>query len=123
MKQCFRDSRLFYYHKDKKLQGMAYIHVDDFLSSGNTLFEENIMKKLQQIYIFRKTSKGNFEYTGLNISQNNKKEVFVDQNNRLLRKTTGQLNWIAAQTRPDLSFEPFHLSTKFNRALFKDTRY
>jgi hypothetical protein len=40
--------------------------------------------------------------------------------NRMVRKSQGQLSWLATQTRPDLSFDAFNLSTKLNRATLRD---
>ena len=37
-----------------------------------------------------------------------------------LEKTTGQLSWLASQTRPDLSYDAFHLSTRLNKATYRD---
>ena len=144
MKESMTDSCLFYYHKNDKLQGLLLLHVDDMLSCGSSLFEKDIMINLRKKYTFGKISTNNFEYTGIFIFQNDKKEIFLNQNafsknmplfsytnqhcdnllgkkeNRYIRRTTGQLSWIASQTRPDLSFDAFYLSTKLNKATFKD---
>ena len=144
MKESMTDSCLFYYHKNDKLQGLLLLHVDDMLSCGSSLFEKDIMINLRKKYTFGKISKNNFEYTGIFIFQNDKKEIFLNQNafsknmplfsytnqhcdnllgkkeNRYIRRTTGQLSWLASQTRPDLSFDAFYLSTKLNKATFKD---
>ena len=37
-----------------------------------------------------------------------------------MRRTTGQLIWASSQTRPDLSFDSYLLSTKLNKATFRD---
>ena len=42
--------------------------------------------------------------------------------NRLIRKAQGQLSWLATQTRPDISFDSFQLSTLLNRATPKDIK-
>ena len=87
-------------------------------------------------------SRGDFIFTGIHISQNEEKEIFLDQNNyiqslqifnykyqdsdnilnreenKLIRKTTGQLSWASSQTRPDLSFDASQLSTILNKAKF-----
>ena len=44
----------------------------------------------------------------------------VSKENSLVRRLTGQLSWISSQTRPDLSFEAFHLSTKLSKATHRD---
>ena len=78
MKRSKTDSCLFYYHEKGKLQGMLLMHIDDILSCGNEEFRTIIIKRLQNIYKFGKTTKGHFS-----IRQNEKKEIFIDQNNFL----------------------------------------
>ena len=143
MKQSKRESCLFYYHKDNKLEGFLIVHVDDVLSAGSNEFKK-IIDKLRKKYTFGKVEDSDFVYTGLNIHQNEDKEIFVNQNdfvnkleindypeaepnqvfpkdsNRMIRKSQGQLSWLATQTRPDLSFDAFQLSTVLNRANFRD---
>ena len=46
--------------------------------------------------------------------------VLNRKENKFVRSTTGQLNWLASQTRPDLSFDAFLLSTRLNRATYRD---
>ena len=43
--------------------------------------------------------------------------------NRNLRRTTGQLNWFATQTRPDLSYDSLSLSMILNKATHKDAKH
>ena len=46
----------------------------------------------------------------------------MSSENKMIRKTTGQLSWASSQTRPDLSFDALQLSTILNRATFKDAK-
>ena len=109
-------------------------HVDDSLTSGNYEFQTNIIAKLRKKYAFGKINHTDFNFTGLHIVQNNNYEIFVDQKNfaskmdifdyerqdnetilkkhenSQIRRTTGQLNWLLSQTRPDLSFDALSLS-------------
>ena len=86
-------------------------------------------------------------YTGVQIQQNKNKEIWVDQNEftkslkthkysstcndepvsrdemKLFRQSVGQLNWAATQSRPDLAFDAFSLSTVFNKTKISDTKY
>ena len=143
MKQSQRESCLFYFQKENKLHGFLIIHVDDVLSAGSKEFLP-VIEKLRSKYTFGKVEQGTFVYTGLNIHQTQDKELFVNQNdfvdkltmnefssnepdhilekneNRMVRKSQGQLSWLATQTRPDLSFDAFNLSTKLNRATLRD---
>ena len=108
-------------------------HVDDFLSSGDENFQEDIIVKLRQMFTFGKVARNKFTFTGLQIIQNEKQEIFVDQfdyadkmniyqyknqslwkilerdENRLIRKTTGQLSWLASQTQPDPAFDALNI--------------
>ena len=87
-----------------------------------------------------------FTFTGLNITQNDNFEIFVDQEdfvskmdifdyekqdsenilnkieNRQIRRTTGQLNWLSSQTRPDLCFDALNLSMNLNYAKNRDAK-
>ena len=143
MKQSKRESCLFYYHKDGKLEGFLIVHVDDVLSAGSEKFNK-VIQKLRSKYTFGTIEKGAFVYTGLNIHQDENMKITVDQKdfvekltannypndapdkllrkdeNRMIRKTQGQLSWLSTQTRPDISFDSFQLSTRLNRATQKD---
>ena len=144
--QSKRESCLFYYHKDNKFHGELLIHVDDILSAGSEEFKV-IVAKLRERYTFGRVERGTFIYTGLNIHQDKNMDIFVHQNdfvdnletiepfdagdpekvlskddNTLLRKAQGQLSWIATQTRPDISFDSFQMSTLLNRATAKDVK-
>ena len=43
--------------------------------------------------------------------------------NKLIRKSTGQLNWLASQTRPDLAYDALSLSVCLNKANYKNAKY
>ena len=58
--------------------------------------------------------------TTFNFSKQHLDNVLGMKENTLIRKLTGQLNWVASQTRPDLSFDAFYLSTKLNKATYRD---
>ena len=146
MQQSLRDSCLFYFTEGNELHGLVLIHVDDILASRSIHFENEIMKKIRQAYTFGKVSASDFIYTGIRIYQEENYDIFIDQNdfirnldsfqykkqrlentldideNRLLRKTVGQLSWAASQTRPDLAFNALDLSTKLNSAKFSDAK-
>ena len=49
MKQSQRESCLFYYQKENKLEGFLIIHVDDVLSAGSEVFRQ-VMDKLRVKY-------------------------------------------------------------------------
>ena len=147
MKQSLGDSCLFYYRMEEKLEGIIISHVDDFLAAGSEVFHKNIISPMLNKFSFGKISETEFKYTGISVYQNNHKTIFIDQNqfiknlpifqyrrqdcenilekdeNTLLRKTTGQLNWLSSQTRPDLAYDAYVLSTCLNKAKYKDAKY
>ena len=54
-------------------------------------------------------------------SYNDRRDDEVSQEERSkFRAVVGQLNWVATQTRPDISFDVCDLSTKFNCATVGD---
>ena len=144
MTQSKRESCLFFYHKAGKFEGFVVFHVDDVLSAGSDDFKDSVMKPLREKYNFGKVERDSFVYTGLNIKQDEDMNITVDQtdfvekltaneypnhdpnkmlqkdDNRMIRKSQGQLSWLSTQTRPDISFDAFQLSTLLNRATQKD---
>ena len=143
--QSKRESCLFYYHTNGKLDGLLIFHVDDIMSAGSGSFNE-VMIKLRSKYNFGKVERESFLFTGLNISQNESAEITLHQkdfnekldiqdysaehpeehlgpdDNRLIRKTQGKLSWLSSQTRPDISFDSFHLSTVLNKAKLRHAK-
>ena len=105
------------------------------------------MQRLREKYIFGKISENDFYFTGIHMKQNHKYEISIDQDrfindmpifdvsrkdneyylnreeNKNLRTNTGQLNWASSQTRPDLSFDAFFLSTILNQSKYKHAKY
>ena len=49
-------------------------------------------------------------------------DYLLGDENRMLRNTQGQLSWLASQTRPDISFDSFYLSTVLNNAKLRDAK-
>ena len=81
MTKSVADSCLFYHLKNNRLQGLIMIHIDDILSCGSELFCEDIVDNLRNKYKFGKVMRTNFEYTGINVYQNEQKENFIHQTN------------------------------------------
>ena len=146
MSQSRGDSCLFYYRCNNKLAGLIIAHVDDFLAAGGDDFQKYVMDVFLNKFSFGKVH-DKFSYTGISIHQEKDETIYIDQNefvqnlptfnytkqdsqnildkteNGWIRKTTGQLNWMASQTRPDISYDAFHLSTCLNRAKYEDAKY
>ena len=118
----------------------------DYLSAGNKEFQEDVMENLRNTYMFGKICRKSFTFTGINVQLNEEMKIYLDQNeyvknmdtfyyekqvndnildkeeNRMVRKTTGQLCWAASRTQPDLAYNARQLSTVVNRATFKDAK-
>ena len=112
------------------------MHVDDFLYAGSHSFQQ-VIEKLSTI--FKVGSKGTdiFRYIGLDVKETNggttvsqdsyistlveihitpsrkmrKYDDLTKEEEKELKTVIGQLNWIATQCRPDLSFQVLELST------------
>ena len=49
-----------------------------------------------------------------------KSDVLDSQEKRELKATTGQINWIATQTRPDMAYDACKISTSVKNATMED---
>lgn len=139
------DDALFYYKPNKKepCEGIIVIHVDDFLYGGSTKFAKKI-EEIHKKFIVGSHLDAPFKYVGLELSRDDKSIMvhqgsYIDRIDEMevknrndktkplekcpqkdYRAICGQLNWVASQTRPDLSFEVCRLSTSLNRATVDD---
>ena len=131
----------FFYLKDKsgRLIGMVGLHVDDFISAGTHYFNMHVIPGILSSFQVGKSETRSFLYTGFQIDQT-QGGITLDQDDyvsrlvipslpaeRLLHKenemtpeelTTyrgmvGATNWVVRTSRPDLSYDMIHLSTKF----------
>ena len=133
-----------WYNEEKKLGGLVGVHVDDFQVAGLKEFEEKVVKVLKQKYVFGKTEKKEFRFTGVDVKQteegieinqakfcesisqipvNNKRETErpLDKNEyKLFRGAIGKINWLQGSTRPDLSYDNLALSMKNKSATVAD---
>ena len=69
MLKCKYDPALFYWMKKGSCQGVICVHVDDFLSAGTELFEDEILKKLEENIQIGNSESGNFKYLGHQIQK------------------------------------------------------
>ena len=112
-----------------KTCGILVAHVDDFLYGGSVYFYENILPAIRDRFIIGSEEAQNMKYLGLHISQSEHylklsnglyaeslKEITIDdtidksrpltgEEFSSLRTVSGQINWIATQTRPDVAFD------------------
>ena len=137
------DEAFFIYKNQNKLVGLISVHVDDFLNAGTDKFHCQL-SELKKKIVFGTESESPMMFLGINISQQDDKTIqvhqeeyckeieFIDINKKdkgrslspdeqyMYRKIVGQLNWLASQSRPDLSFDVCQLSTKLNQATVHD---
>ena len=126
------DQALFtWYDKSYTLIGVLVIHVDDFAFCGNKYFQEHVIGNLKKTFKVSTHESGSFKYLGIEVLQttmgvqiNQDKYVpsivpvevahgrLVKKSDELngeekaeLKRLSGQMMWVASQTRPDLSFE------------------
>ena len=140
------DRCLFFYHeKDGTLGGIIIIWVDDFFYSGTKKFEDNVISKLENIFKIGRVEHNDFVYTGLAVKKDQEgitlnQSKYTDklqqavlrgglqsrpldkEEQTLYRKLTGQLNWAATQTRPDMSYTVVELSMMFNKSCLEDLK-
>ena len=131
---------LFFWYDSNKLQGMT---VDDSIHAVTEAFEKKVLNNLQKVFVIGKRAETSFKCIGLNtsyhtnhieicqkdyadsikyitISQQRKSEKFHLLNSdeeHILRKVIGQANWLASQTRPDISFDVLNLSCDITKIL------
>ena len=134
-------------NKDGDIFGMTILHVDDFLVAGNSQFMKMMSSTLKKRFPFGKTEFDKFKFTGLNIEQT-EEGIYVDQIDYIeniqpissyrmdvqedeelnksefksYRGLTGQLNWAAENTRPDLAFDVRFLATRNKDAKISDIK-
>ena len=135
-KQSELDKALFRWYNNGMLEGIFVMHVDDFLFAGTDAFNKTVIDPIVRKYKVGKRQVDNFRYVGLDIIQD-ESGIRVNQNEygteiqeipissrrksdrtsplnkqemHTLRATAGQLNWMATQTRPDMSFDALELN-------------
>lgn len=146
VKICSLDKGLFMWYRNGQLEGIIVVYVDDFLWAGTTNFENCVINILRTKFLIGSSSSKSFRYVGLNIVSKGD-EIMVDQlqyasslqtisinkarsSNKLCelsetekneyRALVGQLNWLAANTRPDIAFDICELSVATKKATVGD---
>ena len=139
------DPSMFIFKEDSVLRGIVISHIDDFLHSGDSVFDRKVMEPLRKRFVAGKVESGHFKYVGLSISQSSLgisvdldgyidsisiDRVDVGAFDRALDKEevskfrgiVGKLNWIAQSARADKAFDVIELSTKLRSPMLSDLK-
>ena len=134
-----------WFFPDKTLLGIIVIHVDDFIFAGHPSFQL-IVTKIHSEFTVGTQESVSMKYLGLNVIQTphhismdsaNYKDIEeidtshlgsndepLDKNTtRSLRKVSGQINWLASQTRLDLCYDNCIIANSIANATTKDIHY
>ena len=140
---CKVDPTVFYFYNP--LEGIKISHVDDFLWAGTERFKSNVIQKMKTTFSISEENSTAFKYVGIEIFQdsagiyinqrkytNELKEINIEVSKRdqpdlslnenekkELRSVIGKLNWLATQTRPDLSYNVSILASCVKNASIK----
>ena len=142
------DPTVYYFHTDS-LEGLMISHVDDFIWAGTENFQLTVIVKIKTIFSISAESSTAFKYLGLDLLQdergifislskytNELEEIDIDAERRkekdqiitekeitVLRSAIGKLNWLAVQSRPDISYSVSILASKLKEATVKELMY
>lgn len=134
--QSALDPTVFRYYEGNTLLGLFVCHVDDFLYSiGTKVFSDQVVSKLHKKYSISSQNLGSFAYVGLNLKplkngisidqidytqsirpvnmseiKGNDEDLLDKPGKQLYQCLLGKVNWLAHQSRPDLSFYAYNFS-------------
>ena len=145
VQQSIYDNALCYFRLNGKLEGLICCHVDDFFFCGSQLFHETVIDHIRMKFSLSKESESSFRYLGVEIKQD-ANSIIMHQHDyiskmepmkikhmkpsrpltqdecRNLKALIGQEQWVAKQTRPDISFATCELSTNVKKATTSDVQ-
>ena len=135
-----KDTQIHRWHHENKLVGILGCHVDDFSYCGTTNFHRNVIDTVKRKFKISAEASSCFKYLGLMISQDksgikisqkqyieslmtvaiprnkNNDEKLTSEELSQLRSISGQISWVASQTRPDASFDSCKISNYGTKA-------
>ena len=140
------DEAVYYkLNEEGNLAGMVSTHVDDFDLAGRKKFVEMITKEISRVLDVSTVESDCFRFTGIDVKKVRKgieismedyaksmeeiqireakaDEILTREELKVFRKYVGKLNWLAANTRPDLAIYALELGKKQKKAVIKDLR-
>ena len=143
---CSLDHGIFMWYRGDQLCGIAICFVDDVIWAGDEGFNQ-VINSLKSIFHIGSESHTSFNFIGVKLSQHHDFSIEADQNDFVesidfiaitpsmkdnakqpiseiqrkdLRTALGKLNWIAAMTRPEISFYTCQISTRIKNATVTD---
>ena len=143
--KCSKADPSVYYYFPSNLEGVLISHVDDFVWSGTERFRMSVIERIKTIFKISEENTEAFKYVGIEIYQDDQgihvdqkkyteelQEIKIKSSNKessdrlvnederkSLRSVIGQINWLATQTRPDLSYTVSELGSNFKNATIK----
>ena len=143
--RSFLDSTVMKWKERGKLIGIMVMHVDDLCYGGNSYFLNRVIRGIKERLKVGSEERGRFKYLGVQIedgengitmSQRDYVERSIEridvcgEDERELnekemtgyRSKLGQLNWVAKNTRPDISFGVSMLGRRMKRAQMRDMK-
>ena len=131
--------------EEGKLEGMISTHVDDFDLAGTKGFVEMVASEIERVLDVSTVESDKFRFTGIDVEKTENgieismedyaqsleevqiREAKADaeltrEELKVFRKYVGKLNWLAANTRPDLAIYALDMAKKQKKAVIKDLR-
>jgi len=140
------DEAVYYkLNEEGNLAGMVSTHVDDFDVAGRKKFVEMLTKEISKVLDVSTVESDCFRFTGIDVKkvkggieismedyakslediqirEAKADETLTRDELKIYRKFVGKLNWLAANTRPDLAIYALDLAKKQKKAVIKDLR-
>ena len=132
------DNGLFHWKRNKEIEGVLSIHVDDFVYGGTDNFQNLLNNSIFTDFCVGQQSCSLFKYLGLEVVQDKQNEIITVSQKEFVQKIAGiqisekrkrqkthalapdeytkfrslcgKLLWLSLQSRPDISFEVCQLS-------------
>ena len=127
------------------LEGMVSTHVDDFDLAGKKRFVDKVTEEIGKALDVSTVESDCFRFTGIDVKKVKEgieismedyaksleeiqirdakaDEPLTREELKVFRKFVGKLNWLVANTRPDLSIYTLELAKRQKKAVVKDLR-